>query len=369
MWCARKVRRYPVPAAAYLTLLVGLIAAALLSGGEQPYAPLLWTAAGLLAVAGCFAVAIGFTGFLIKDARHELELIQLSFRRRMEQAEKNLRDEREAREALSPERDNVTKGLEARMAVLERSLRSAEEATSTLGAKVAGLESAEATASKLLRQRVTATENQIGEIRYPNSPACIVLFGHHKCGSRFLREELFMRVAEVTQRRVRRYKVTDPPFHYFRSDDLDLSNIDFSGLGEGGRDVVVLFSNATRRSLDSIRSSTSDWKGIRAIRDPRQVLVSDDLHHRGDHLAEATELGWVWDRLVEDKPILRELPEEEGFGSTSWITSRRRSSRISCWNRSTTSAFSRSSWRTCHENREPFWSGRCAPRGARHRRG
>ena len=43
---------------------------------------------------------MGFTGLLIKEARHELEMKQLSLRRRVEQAEASLRDEQKAKEAL-----------------------------------------------------------------------------------------------------------------------------------------------------------------------------------------------------------------------------------------------------------------------------
>lgn len=162
-----------------------------------------------------------------------------------------------------------------------------------------------------LRSRLAAAERQIGELKYPNAPRTFVFFGHHKCASRFFRLEVFNTIAEATGARTRRYKIADPPFHYSRMDELDLCNMEFGGLGKNGRDVVW-FANASERSLEKIRRATEDWKGLRVIRDPRQVLVSDYFHHKGDH-PDVAEVGWVWDRLVKDKPILRALPEEEGL--------------------------------------------------------
>lgn len=161
-----------------------------------------------------------------------------------------------------------------------------------------------------LRERIATSERQIGSLRYPEAPATLVFFGHHKCASRFFRNEVFGVAAEATGARVRKYEIKNPPFHYSMSDDLDLSNMDFKRLGEDGRDVV-LFSNATQRSLARIKRATKDWKGIRILRDPRQVLVSNYFHHRGDHYTEFN--GWIWDQLAHDKPILRDLPEEDGL--------------------------------------------------------
>ena len=161
-----------------------------------------------------------------------------------------------------------------------------------------------------IRQRIAAGERQIGEIKYPDAPRTIVLFGHHKCASRYFRDEIFTRVAEMTDSRVRRYKIEFPPFHHTRMDELDLCNIDFNDLGVDGRDVLLL-ANATMRSFEKIRRSTEDWRGVRFIRDPRQVFISNYFHHKGNHATEYQ--GWVWDQLVKDKPILRDLSEEEGL--------------------------------------------------------
>ncbi len=138
-----------------------------------------------------------------------------------------------------------------------------------------------------------------------------MFFGHHKCAYRFFRLEVFGRIAESTGARTRRYEIKDPPFHYSRMDELDLVNVDFRDLGKNGRDVVW-FANASQRGLNKIKRNAGDWKGLRIIRDPRQVLISSYFHHKGDH-PDVAEVGWVWDQLVKDKPILRELPEEDGI--------------------------------------------------------
>ena len=282
---------------------------------------------------------MGFNRLLIKEARYELELEQLNLFRRLHRAETILGDEEKAKKGRDAQVAELESGLrseqEATKEVLEEiaeqlrtqaharealtkelaseisELRVAQRSTTTgLQAKVNELESAWTTASRRLRERLAANEKQIGLIRYPNAPSCIVFFGHHKCGSRFFREEVFSHVAEMTGARVRGYEIQNPPFHYSKLDELDLLNIDFSGLGENGRDIV-LFANSTQRSLDKVRRSTGDWKAVRLIRDPRQVLVSDFLHDRDNHHTEA--FGWIWDQLVKDKPILRELSDEDGL--------------------------------------------------------
>ena len=161
-----------------------------------------------------------------------------------------------------------------------------------------------------LRERIISSERQIGEMRFPESPSTLVFFGHHKCASRFFRNEVFRVAAEAADAHVRKYEIKNPPFNYSMGDDLDLCNIDFKDLGRDGRDIV-LFSNATARSLYRIQRTAKNWKGIRVIRDPRQVLVSNYLHHKGNHHTRLN--GWIWDQLETDKPVLRELPMEEGL--------------------------------------------------------
>ena len=134
MWCGRKVRRYPAWTAAYLVLLAGLVAAALLSGGAA-----LWAAAGILAAIGALVVVMGFNRFLIKDARHELELQHLSLRRRLEGSEATLRAEQQSvKGALDSEREAATNALEAKIAGL---LSAQEQTREALLAELGGLRS------------------------------------------------------------------------------------------------------------------------------------------------------------------------------------------------------------------------------------
>ncbi len=214
-----------------------------------------------------------------------------------------------AREALKAEIETSKSADDALRAEINKAATLAKnaEAAATSSRKEISVRNREA---QLLRERVAASERQIGAMRFPNAPTTLVFFGHHKCASRFFRNEVFAIAAEATGSQVRKYEIKEPPFHYSMSDDLDLCNMDFNGLGEESRDVV-LFSNATARSLNRIKASTKDWKGIRILRDPRQVLVSNYFHHKGDHLSEYG--GWIWDQLANDKPILRELSEEEGL--------------------------------------------------------
>ena len=160
-------------------------------------------------------------------------------------------------------------------------------------------------------ERIAFSERRVSQLRFPDTPSSIVLFAHHICASRFFRFQVFTQLAKSVGARIRKYEVVSPPFHFTQIDDLDLCNMDFSGLGEDGRDVVM-FCSATKRSLDRIRQSTTDWKGVRILRDPRQVLVSNYFHHRDSHPTESSG-GWFWDQLSHDKPVLRELPEEEGL--------------------------------------------------------
>lgn len=216
------------------------------------------------------------------------------------EADAGLREEIKALRALL--NDDIKAPLEALTATSKQALDIATGVQKTTGVF--------RRTGSMLQSRIAAAERQIGAIKYPDAPDVFVFFGHHKCGSRFFRSEVFGRIAESTGARVRSYKIANPPHHYSRLDDLDLPNIDFSGLGENGRDVV-LFANATQRSLDKIRRTAGDWRGLRIIRDPRQVLISNYFHHKGDHHTELN--GWVWDQLKHDKPILNELSKEDGI--------------------------------------------------------
>ncbi|MBD3393536.1 MAG: hypothetical protein GF418_15490 [Chitinivibrionales bacterium] len=107
------------------------------------------------------------------------------------------------------------------------------------------------------------------------------------------------------------YRIENPPFHFRTAHHLDLYNIDFETVLQSPRTVLVL-SNASRDVRDRICSSTAEFRGIRILRDPRQVLVSNYFFHKEGH-AIAHPSGWIWDQLEEDRPVLAKLPQEDGI--------------------------------------------------------
>jgi hypothetical protein len=120
--------------------------------GLADYAPLFWVAAGALATLGALAVAMGFTSFLIKEARHELESKQLTLRRRLERTEASLRsgDRIEAkvgellsaqtstRDALLAEIDEFSREQNAERDALEVKIGELESVIDTMRREPAG---------------------------------------------------------------------------------------------------------------------------------------------------------------------------------------------------------------------------------------
>lgn len=242
----------------------------------------------------------------IAKASSQLNALDMRLETTQGRLEKLPGEFRNAVSSLRNEIGDLKKSSDERLASFEKDSAAFKE---SVGKRIAELNRTAQTVP-LLRERVVASEQQIGRLLFGDAPQCVVLFGHHKCGSRFFRFEVFQRIAEINDARIRSYKIVEPPFHYSEMDDLDICNIDFSEFNEAGREVV-LFANATERSLDKINRTAADWKGLRVLRDPRQVLVSNYFHHKGDHHTEFN--GWVWDKLIEDQPILRQLSKEDGL--------------------------------------------------------
>jgi hypothetical protein len=161
-----------------------------------------------------------------------------------------------------------------------------------------------------------------------------VFFGHHKCASRYFRSEVLQPVAEALGWPVVTYSVRKAPFHFRRLDELDLYNIDFGSLAASlateslatkslatkspaPRDLatkgpcLVNLSNASVRVVRAIRQTGCSIRGLRVLRDPRQVLVSNYFHHREGH--DVAAAGWVWDKLQEDRAVLRRLDLADGL--------------------------------------------------------
>lgn len=141
----------------------------------------------------------------------------------------------------------------------------------------------------------------------------LIFFGHHKCGSRFFRFVFFDSIAKALNLPTVRYTIPESrrPFHFDRLDMLDLENIDMVQV-RASQPKIILFSNATARSLNLVQNNDKMWLGLRVIRDPRQILASNYFHHTGDHIASSPG-GWVWVTLKRDQPILRSLPLEDGL--------------------------------------------------------
>ncbi len=252
----------------------------------------------------------------VQDLRTEIEAFRSTIETQSSELARSVEDLDAETTALVQRADALEgqrKSLEElTKAELER-VKEQTEKNSTAQAVSARKINRQAFQTNLLSDRLATSEQQIGNILYPDPPKALVFFGHHKCASRFFRNHVFAQIAKSTGASTRRYHVEDPPFHYSRADELDNCNLDLSELGSEKREIV-LYANASERSLAKFtRLAPEDWRGIRIIRDPRQVLVSNYFHHRGDHDAISDEAGWVWDQLVVDKPILRELPEADGI--------------------------------------------------------
>ena len=138
----------------------------------------------------------------------------------------------------------------------------------------------------------------------------LVYFGHHKCGSRFFRHEIFAPIAKLNRYSVVQYEVKEPIFHYRKAHDLDLYNIDFALVGSEQK-VILMLANAGAPVVEKVKQSISEFRGLHVVRDPRQILVSNYFHHLEGHAI--TFKGWTWDQLAEDRPRLMQLDREAGI--------------------------------------------------------
>ena len=108
------------------------------------------------------------------------------------------------------------------------------------------------------------------------------------------------------------YEIEDPPYHFSSLPDLDLDMVDFDRLG-GSQPVVMNLLNSSPAVYERVvESSGGAFRGLRVIRDPRQVLVSGYFHHRDGHPI-SSERGFVWDALARDRPLLQSMSVEDGL--------------------------------------------------------
>lgn len=118
-WLGNKAQRYPLLTLLLLTGLCGLIAAGF-AFADDPLGPVLWIVAGICVGVAALVVTAGFVGFLVKQARHDLEMQNLHLRRSLETATKT----------LTADQRSAGKRLDAKLTSLEqdhRSQRSASE--------------------------------------------------------------------------------------------------------------------------------------------------------------------------------------------------------------------------------------------------
>lgn len=116
--------------------------------------------------------------------------------------------------------------------------------------------------------------------------------------------------AKANGYRVHAYEIRSSPFHFSDAHDLDLHNVDFTAFAAPGKALLNL-SNAGLPVVDAVLETGVAFKGVRVLRDPRQILTSSYFHHREGHPTSA--LGWVWDKLEEDRPHLVRMSLEEGL--------------------------------------------------------
>ncbi|HYH60700.1 MAG TPA: FkbM family methyltransferase, partial [Solirubrobacterales bacterium] len=138
-WLGRKAQRYPLLALLLLAGLCGLIAAGF-AFADDPLGPVLWAVAGICLGVAALVVTAGFVGFLVKEARHDLEMQNLHLRRSLETATNTLTtDQREASrgfeaklEALEAGQRSAGKRLDAKLTSLEQDHRSQRSASGRL---------------------------------------------------------------------------------------------------------------------------------------------------------------------------------------------------------------------------------------------
>ncbi|MBK1720036.1 hypothetical protein [Thiocystis violacea] len=141
-------------------------------------------------------------------------------------------------------------------------------------------------------------------------PDLVVFFGHHKCGSRYFRFSVMHAFAQANGYGFLGYRIQQPPFHFRSCQDLDLHNIDFQSLKRPGP-LVLGLSNAGEAVVKRLQQTGRPYRGVRVLRDPRQLLVSNYFYHLVGHNIEFK--GWVWDALIETRARLRSLDLEQGL--------------------------------------------------------
>jgi len=138
----------------------------------------------------------------------------------------------------------------------------------------------------------------------------LVCFSHHKGASRLFRFQIFEPLAKRLGMDQVRYEALSQFFVFRETQLLELHNIRFDTLAKRAPSVVML-GNAGPRVVRALKTATSDFRGVHAIRDPRQIFVSGYFHHREGH--DIIWPGFYWEKLAEDRPQLQRLSLEDGL--------------------------------------------------------
>ncbi len=126
-WTGRKARRYPLLTFLLLATLCGLTAAGF-AFADDPLGPVLWALAGVGLGAAALVITAGFLGFLMKEARHDLEMQNIRLRRSMDAATKTLAaDQREASRGFETKFEAVETGQRAASERIDAKLKSLEQ--------------------------------------------------------------------------------------------------------------------------------------------------------------------------------------------------------------------------------------------------
>jgi hypothetical protein len=138
----------------------------------------------------------------------------------------------------------------------------------------------------------------------------LICFSHHKGASRLFRFQIFEPLAKRLGREQVRYEALSKLFVFRETQALELYNIRFDLLARSEPSVVML-GNAGPRVVRALKTATSDFRGVHAVRDPRQIFVSGYYHHREGH--DILWPGFYWEKLAEDRPQLQRLNLEDGL--------------------------------------------------------